>query len=330
MLQPRLGPQTLQCLYKSATTYSRLPNAPLLRPIHPQLHPRLFSTTLPHHFSTTPLLHADETYIPKPLGRPIGFQNPPLPGENAPEKSKRRRYTGRTMGERNLEKRKDLVQEWGDNYFRDHINVRKYRSGKTFAANPRIFKESAALYFPNLVGETLEPGGGMRDTTNVLKGKVSLIKIYGSEWGRRQTETFTGVSVNRPLRELLEGYNGLAQEVDITTEENSAKAWLTALFRWQLRRTVKEDDWGKYFVITKGVSDRIREALGLLTKRNGYVYLVDQNCKIRWAGSANAEGEETAWLTRGLEKMIDEAQRPKVGQAPKVAEKTEEPQPVAA
>lgn len=215
------------------------------------------------------------------------------------------------MSDRNLEKRKDIVEAWGQNYFRDFKNIRKYRSGKTFMANPKIFKREAALYFPNLHGETLAES--KVDTTPVLQGKLSVVNIYSSQWGEAQAQTFTSKSANPELAEILTANKGVAQMIDINIEENPMKAWIVALFQWRLRRMRSKEDWGKYFVIRKGVSDRIRETIGLLNGRVGYVYLLDESCKIRWAGSGNAEGTEKDDLTRGMNRLIQESKLLKVG-----------------
>ncbi|KAJ5020304.1 ATPase assembly factor ATP10 [Bipolaris maydis] len=215
-------------------------------------------------------------------------------------------YSGMTMSQRNLEKRKDLVEKWGTNYFRDFKNIRKYRSGKTFMANPRIFKKEAALYFPNFHGDTLE--GKDRDTTNVLTGKVSVVNVYSSQWGLNQVETFTGAKTNANLHNMLAQHPGVAQMVDVNIEENTMKAWIIALFQWRLKASKPKEDWSKYFVVRKGVSERIRETIGLLNGRVGYIYLVDQDCKIRWAGSGNAEGTEMEDMNKGFAKLIAEAQ----------------------
>jgi ATPase complex subunit ATP10 len=75
-----------------------------------------------------------------------------------------------------------------------------------------------------------------------------------------------------------------------------------------LKASKPKEDWGKYFVVRKGVSERIRETIGLLNGRVGYVYLVDQDCRIRWAGSGNAEGSEMGDMNRGFAKLVAEAQ----------------------
>lgn len=254
----------------------------------------------------TPDPKDEDVFVPKPLGRPIGFKSAPQPGENASIPKIKKDYSGMTMSQRNLEKRKDLVEKWGTNYFRDFKHIRKYRSGKTFMANPRIFKKEAALYFPNLHGDTLE--GKDKDTTNVLAGKVSVVNVYSSQWGLGQVETFTSKKSNTDLHNMLSQHPGVAQMVDINIEENSMKAWIIALFQWRLRASKPKEEWGNYFIVRKGVSERIRETIGLLNGRVGYVYLVDQNCKIRWAGSGNAEGTEMEDMNRGFAKMVAEAQ----------------------
>lgn len=208
-----------------------------------------------------------------------------------------------TMSQRNLAKRADLVEKWGTNYFRDFKNIRKYRSGKTFMANPRIFRKEAALYFPNFHGETLAEVSA--DTTNVLKGRVSVVNVYSSQWGETQARSFTGAKENPELQKILKENGTVAQMVDINIEENSMKAWIIALFKWQLKAKRSQEEWGRYFIVRKGVSEKIREMIGLLNGRVGYVYVVDEECRIRWAGSGDAEGTEMQDMNKGFKKLVE-------------------------
>lgn len=280
-----------------------------------QSYSRAFSTTpvprrpaiepKPTESTPTPDPKDEDIFVPKPLGRPIGFKSPPQAGENTGNQKIKKDYSGMTMSQRNLEKRKDLVEKWGTNYFRDFKNIRKYRSGKTFMANPRIFKQEAAMYFPNFHGDTLAEKDV--DTTPQLQGRVSVVNVYSSQWGETQARTFTGKSANPELYNTLSQYPDVAQMVDVNIEENSMKAWIIALFQWRLRSRRPKEDWEKYFIIRQGVSERIRETIGLLNGRVGYVYLLDQECKIRWAGSGDAEGTEMGDLNRGLRRLAADA-----------------------
>ena len=237
------------------------------------------------------------------MGRPIGFPDPPHAGENTGNVKVKKDYSGMTMSQRNLAKRADLVEKWGTNYFRDFKNIRKYRSGKTFMANPRIFKKAASLYFPNFRGETLSESEA--DTTDVLQGRVTVVNVYSSQWGETQTRSFTGKKENPELQEILKEHGDVAQMVDINIEENSMKAWIIALFKWQLKAKRSQEEWGRYFVVRKGVSEKIRETIGLLNGRVGYVYVVDEECRIRWAGSGDAEGTEMQDMNKGFRKLVE-------------------------
>lgn len=316
MLQPRIATPLARTFLNASSICVRcqgrlaipsIARQPLARPFTSAHTLRQQATDpKPTQDSHTPDPKDEDIFIPKPLGRPIGFSRPPQPGENASIPKIKKDYSGMSMSERNLEKRKDLVEKWSTNYFRDFKNIRKYRSGKTFMANPRIFKKEAALYFPNFHGDTLE--GKDKDTTDVLNGKISVVNVYSSDWGLRQVDTFTGKQANPGLHNILAQTPGVAQMVDVNIEENSVKALIISLFQWRLKASKPKEDWGRYFIVRKGVSERIRETIGLLNGRVGYVYLVDQDCKIRWAGSGDAEGTEMEDMNRGFAKMVSEAQ----------------------
>lgn len=306
MLQPRIASPLGRILVNSTSVCLRCRSHGLARPFSMPLPNRSFTSA-----SVLRLPASDpndgELFVPKPLGRPIGFKDPPQPGQNTGEKKAKKDYSGMSLKERNLAKREVIVEEWGTSYFRDFKNITKHRSGKTFMANPRLFRKEAALYFPNFHGETLAEKRA--DSTNVLRGKVSIVNIYSSNWGEMQVKTFTGTRENPQLAELLSQNPGMAQMVDINIEENKMKGFIITLFQWSLRMKRRREDWGKYFVVREVVAQRIREALGLLNKRVGYVYLLDQDCKIRWAGSANAEGTEAEELVRGCRKLIEDAKK---------------------
>ncbi|KAF2197912.1 hypothetical protein GQ43DRAFT_423581 [Delitschia confertaspora ATCC 74209] len=288
-----------------------------------QLHSRQFASSSVFRTAPTPLKDDkapvkrkkdDEEFVPKPLGRPIGFHQPPRAGTNTGKKEKKQKVTGITFRERHIAKTKEIAEEWGKNYFQDFKNIRKYRSGKVFIANPRIFKAEAALYFPNFHGTTLE--AEVADTTPVLRGKISVVNVYSSAWGEAQANSFTGPD-NKELKELLEKNKDVCQKVDINIEENNMKAWILALFHWRLRNMRSKEDWGKYFIVRRGVSDLMRETLGMLNRRVGYVYLVDQDHKIRWAGSGDAEGDEKDHMMKGLTRMVEDIRAKKSGNGDK-------------
>lgn len=89
--------------------------------------------------------------------------------------------------------------------------------------------------------------------------------------------------------------NPLYQYVQINLQENLLKSWLVSLFLSSIAKTVAKELHPTYLVSSQSV-EFVREPLGMTNKHVGYVYLVDENLKIRWAGCADAKVEETEAL----------------------------------
>ena len=134
------------------------------------------------------------------------------------------------------------------------------------------------------------------------------MSLFSSVWAERQVASFTGRKENPDLHELTKTKIGgeTLQTVDINLEENLAKAWLVRIFMGRMRRQVPKEQHERYFLVRKGVDESIKEAIGMMNSRVGYVYLLDENCRIRWAGSGSAEGNELSGLNKGVRKLIDE------------------------
>lgn len=196
-------------------------------------------------------------------------------------------------------------------YFRD-FTAMNYNKGKTFLANPKLFKAGQALYFPNFQGVTLASGSRPRDTTSVLEGKISVVSVFSSTWAENQKNTFVGKRQNPELWEALKQNEDVAQAVDINVEENAVKASLFVKpFFFLLRRQRPQSEWDRYFLVRRGITPEIRDTIGLINSKVGYVFLLDGDCKIRWAASGNAEGEEKNYLLRGLRRLLEESRRPR-------------------
>lgn len=183
----------------------------------------------------------------------------------------------------------------------------RHHKGKSFLAPPRLFKSEKALYFPNLYGQTLIKKSAPRDTTPVLEGKVSIISVFSSAWAEKQAASFVAEKNNPELHQVVKGSGGVAQMVQINIEENAMKAMLIRLFMPSLRRRIAVPDWGRYFVVRRGLTEEIRDAIGLLNSKVGYIYLLDRNCRIRWAGSGVCEGDEKDGLVRSTKRLVEEA-----------------------
>lgn len=190
-------------------------------------------------------------------------------------------------------------------YFRDYMRTR-YHYGKAFISNPRLFKADAALYFPNLYGRTLRKTEPCQDTTPTLRGKISVVSVFTTLWAKHQTTSFVGEKENPALHKLIKGSGSIAQRVELNVEQNWFKSAFVRFSMGGLRKKYATGDQGRYFLVAKGFSEALKQRIGMLNGVVGYVYLVDDTCKIRWAGSAIAQPDELRSLNSSLQKLIDQ------------------------
>ena len=181
-----------------------------------------------------------------------------------------------------------------------------YHRGKTFLAPPNLFKVGVSLYFPNMQGYTLAAPSTYSDTTSVLSGKTSIVSVCSGKWAEDQTSTFLGEKQNPELAKLVEELRkeGL-QRVWINIEEDWLKAWVVRLTLGSVKRRLKSEDWGRYFVVTKGINDGVKMSIGMANSKVGHVYLVDSSCRIRWAGNGDATEGEKEGLVAVVKKLTD-------------------------
>jgi ATPase complex subunit ATP10 len=250
-------------------------------------------------------LRIDSSFKLKPLGAPIGLSHPPKPSDDHWDL----RSKGSSAIERNLEKREKLHKAWNKSYFRDFRNA-DHNRGKFYLGNERLWKGDKALWFPNLRGRTLE-GKGAKETTSVLKGKVSAVSIFSRDWAAGQAASFVGEKENPEFSQIIAESEGLAQHVRINFEEGRLFQTILWLFERNLKSLTPEDDWSRYFIL-RGIPGSVKEQLGMLNEKVGYCFLLDPNCRVRWSANADSTDEERAALNRGLRRLIEEQKAPKL------------------
>lgn len=190
-------------------------------------------------------------------------------------------------------------------YFREWSNLR-FAEGKTFVSNPRLFKADRALYFPNMHGVTLASPKDPQNTTTQLRGSISVVNLFSSVWAEGQVATFTGPEQNPGLVEAMASGGSLVQRIDINLEENRLKAFLVKRFMWRMRQKLPTEQHSRYFLVQKGFDQALKETVGMMNSKVGYVYLVDSECRIRWAGSGPADESELEGLNAGVQKLVEE------------------------
>ncbi|KAL8733706.1 MAG: hypothetical protein Q9166_001899 [cf. Caloplaca sp. 2 TL-2023] len=259
-----------------------------------------------------------QDFTPKPLSRPIGVLYPPKPGENTgiDPRSWRERRDDVFDYNKHLVRRKELTKQAAKPYFRDWSRT-QYHKGKTFIAPPRTFRAEKSLYFPNMVGSTLASPSTPSDTTAVLKDRISIVSVYSGRWAEQQTQSFTDAKHNAGLGvvfnvEAPRQRESLLQKVEVNIEEDWMKALIVRMFMGGIRKQRREEEWARYFLVRRGITEEMREAMAMANSKVGYVYLVDWECRIRWAGSANAETAEKEGLVAGVTRLVEAWRRERI------------------
>ncbi|OAV94900.1 hypothetical protein PTTG_00790 [Puccinia triticina 1-1 BBBD Race 1] len=127
--------------------------------------------------------------------------------------------------------------------------------------------------------------------------KVSILAVESTRMSEEHTRSFYG----EPLRMMAEESN--LQLVRLNVQENPLKSWLVSLFINNLRKTVPTKQHSGY-ILTNQSLEYVREPLGMVNKLLGYVYLVDWNKKVRWAGCGFSNADEVSALFSGTRALL--------------------------
>ncbi|MBW0530770.1 hypothetical protein O181_070485 [Austropuccinia psidii MF-1] len=239
---------------------------------------------IPSSKSLSPSIHLAANIKPPPyLPRPLGLEKPP--SSKPPTKHEKLEKLIDTHAR--LEERKHLLSQVSKGYYHDWNSLR-HNGNKLWTAPPSLIQEQRALYFPNISGISLL-NQEKSHTTNLFSNKVSLIAIESTRMSEEHTRSYyielTRMMANQPDFQLIR----------LNIQENPLKSWLVGLFINNLRKSVPEYQHSKYILSNQSL-EYIREPLGMVNKLLGYVYLIDWNKKVRWAGCGFANADEIRGL----------------------------------
>ncbi|ORX38658.1 ATP10 protein-domain-containing protein [Kockovaella imperatae] len=226
----------------------------------------------------------------KELSRPLGSLERPVASSKTYQK------VDNSM-DRKKEQRAYLLGEVSKGYFHDFNRASKANSAKGWMAPKVLIREDSALYLPNIAGHNIL--GQSINTTELCEGKVTLVAFVSTKVAEEQVKRFV-----EPVLQDQTGKKGF-NYVEINHQENQLKGILVGLFSSTLKSQVPEDRWSSYMLSRGEWSPLdISMPLGYSNKIVGYVYLVDPNCKIRWAACSAATPEEIHSLRTATEVLM--------------------------
>ena len=94
------------------------------------------------------------------------------------------------------------------------------------------------------------------------------------------------------------------QFLQINLQENPAKAFLVSLYLSSLRSKIPPA-LHPHYLLSKQNLEYERGPLGMNNKHIGFVYLVDERCRVRWAGGGLALPQEAESLKNCVKVLLE-------------------------
>ncbi|KAI9207615.1 ATPase assembly factor ATP10, partial [Polychytrium aggregatum] len=203
--------------------------------------------------------------------------------------------------ETNLKEREILLKKaFREGYWDDAKEIAK-KGVKLWEAPKKMTPSHLAPRFFDVTAKTLA-GNTTSIYELVPKASATLVTFVNSGIASEHIDTYIAPFV----KEF--GGNDKVQIVQIHAEDNWAKSVAMQLFLPSLRRRLVKEQWGKYLLCYKDISDD-RRKIGISNRLLGWVHLVDSQCKLRWQAHGPATADETETLIESTKKLLERAER---------------------
>ncbi|EPX74562.1 F1-F0 ATPase assembly protein [Schizosaccharomyces octosporus yFS286] len=199
---------------------------------------------------------------------PIGLQNSPL---DSTDTSKQPKLTASQRQDKILREMKgSIVQD---------ISEVQQNNGKLFYSPPRVFKKEASLWMYNFQGKSLS-GEKVNLYRNCL-GKPSVVLLFGNSYGENQSKQW--IQDLDKISDFPVFY--------FNVQSNIMKYFLTRLFSGSIKSSLPSKEcWSNYVI---SLNRRLRyPEIQWNNRLVGNLFLLDETCKIRWAGTGFPTKEE--------------------------------------
>eukprot|EP00884_Botryococcus_braunii_P006519 jgi/Botrbrau1/15869/Bobra.40_1s0053.1 len=200
------------------------------------------------------------------------------------------------------ERRQQLKEEMQRGYFDDFKDLRQ-NGGKTFVANNQLIPAKEAVHIPSI---KVEDFGGNEEAFPPPRGTLKAALLCVAFRGGAETML---ASWSEPFRRTFASRPGTTL-YEVSLVESKVMSWQP--FRRMIRMgpqgrlaedPVPADIMPPSYIFYFGDCTAWRKALGMTNRLTGYVFLMDEEGRMRWRGSGKGEEEEVESLircTRGL------------------------------
>ncbi|KAL6450132.1 ATP10 Mitochondrial ATPase complex subunit ATP10 [Candida maltosa Xu316] len=182
--------------------------------------------------------------------------------------------------------------------------------GKIFTPPISYFKQDKSLYFPDFIAKTLT--GGSRSLYEALDDKISIITLSSAVTGEQCVRSYFKVDgkdyYSTDYETFKEEYPKV-QIIDINMPQSWIKGFIMNMGKGGLKKSLGDESRFKnYFILPSHImSAEIKEKLHCDNQCSGYIYIVDNMGKLRWATSGMATPEDLTlmWkVVKGLQKEV--------------------------
>jgi ATPase complex subunit ATP10 len=214
--------------------------------------------------------------------------------------------------DKHLAKRKQLVAEIMTSYWQDVKDMGRTR-GKFWAMPTRLIRAERALYMPNFHGKVLRDMSSSDTIEAVSHSGVSILCLYTTGLGQIHCNTY------------FEQLSSETPRIDVHVQENPLKALLARVFLGSERKKRTAEAQARYFFVGERLAPEMKADIAMVNVLSGFVYLLDQRGRIRWAACGRASEEEKKALPllyRRLcessreEKALETEEKERDGRAP--------------
>ncbi|RUS32173.1 ATP10 protein-domain-containing protein [Jimgerdemannia flammicorona] len=177
--------------------------------------------------------------------------------------------------------------------------------GKMWEASTKLIKKDKANYMPNFRGVDLY--NNQVNTTDRLHGKTSLMAFVFARFGEPHAASFVD-----PFLEVYGGQKNIqlievrfeVRAVMMNVQENKLKSLILRAFVPSIRKNTAEARRANYILLYQNI-ERLRKPLGMYNQYLGYVFLVDSECRIRWAAHGLATLPEVKTMLAAVRALHD-------------------------